>query len=144
MRPKSWSPFGTAEGSESLRRASGTTAERLDVAPGAPSAARQLRLRRRRTGATLAVAAAFLALPSAASAAAVGLGTAGSFSTLGGSTVTNTGPTTMPGDLGVTPGTAITGFPPGVFGGTLHANDAAAQQAQSDVGIAYDDAARRP
>jgi hypothetical protein len=85
-----------------------------------------------------------LALPSAASAASVGLGTAGSFSVLGGSAVTNTGPTIMPGDLGVTPGTAISGFPAGTFGGTLHANDAVAQQAKSDAILAYDDAAGRP
>ena len=66
------------------------------------------------------------------------LGTANTYAVLGGSTVTNTGPTLLSGDLGVWPGSAITGFPPGVvINGTIHAGDAAAQQAQSDVTIAY-------
>lgn len=85
-----------------------------------------------------------LALPSAASAARVGLGTAGSFSVLGGSSVANTGPTVMPGDLGVDPSAAVTGFPPGTVGGTIHAADAVATQAQSDLVIGYDDATARP
>jgi hypothetical protein len=66
------------------------------------------------------------------------LGVAASFLVLGGSTVTNTGPTTIMGDLGVAPGLAITGFPPGlVVGGATHAGDATALQAQSDVTAAY-------
>jgi hypothetical protein len=78
-----------------------------------------------------------------AGGATVGLGTAGTYSVLGGQTVTNTGPSTLGGDLGVSPGTAITGFPPGTVGGATHAGDAAAAQAQSDLVIAYDDAAGR-
>ena len=73
----------------------------------------------------------------------VGLGTALTYSVLGGQTVTNTGPTTLSGDLGASPGTAITGFPPGIVSGTTHAGDAAGAQAQSDLVIAYDDAAGR-
>src|SRR5690348_15856965 len=53
---------------------------------------------------------------------AVRLGTADSFTVLGGSTVTNTGPSVISGDLGLSPGTAVTAFPPGtVTNGTIHA-----------------------
>lgn len=65
------------------------------------------------------------------------LGTAQQFAVLGGSTVTNTGPTMVTGDLGVWPGTAITGFPPGIVLGAIHNSDAVAQQAQADVTTAY-------
>ncbi len=76
---------------------------------------------------------------------AVALGTAESFAVLGGSTVTNTGPTVVSGNLGVSPGSAVTGFPPGsvVPPGTIHIADAVALQAQSDVVIAYNDLAGR-
>src|SRR5215210_6812072 len=71
-------------------------------------------------------------------ALAQSLGTAASFAVLGGSTVTNTGPSIIAGDLGVSPGSAVTGFPPGiVIGGTIHAADAVALQAQNDVTTAY-------
>lgn len=74
----------------------------------------------------------------------VGLGTAGSFAVLAGTTVTNTGPSTVFGDLGVSPGTAVTGFPPGqVIGGVIHSADAVALQAQDDLTTAYNDAAGR-
>ena len=66
------------------------------------------------------------------------LGSAKSFAVLGASTVTNTGSSTIQGDLGVYAGTAVTGFPPGlVIGGTIHAADAAAGNAQNDVLTAY-------
>jgi hypothetical protein len=66
------------------------------------------------------------------------LGTAQPFAVLAGSAVTNTGPTVIAGDLGVWPGSAITGFPPGlVTGGTTHTTDAVAMQAQLDVTTAY-------
>ena len=73
----------------------------------------------------------------------VGLGTAAAFTVLGGSAVTNTGPSTLWGELGVSPGTSITGFPPGLAGGATHQADAVALQAQADVTTAYDDAAGR-
>ena len=73
----------------------------------------------------------------------VGLGTAADFAVLAGSTVTNTGPTTVKGNLGVSPGTAVTGFPPGTLDGQFHVADAVAAQAQSDLTTAYNDAAGR-
>ncbi|HUR17792.1 MAG TPA: ice-binding family protein [Acidimicrobiales bacterium] len=79
-----------------------------------------------------------------AAEAPVGLGTAGSFTVLAASTVTNTGPSVITGDLGVSPGSAVVGFPPGVVNsGAIHAADAVAAQAQADVTTAYNDAAGR-
>jgi len=69
------------------------------------------------------------------------LGTAASFAVLAGSTATNTGDTVVTGDLGVWPGIAVTGFPPGIVTGTIYEADAIAQQAQSDLTTAYDDLA---
>ncbi|MFN0149632.1 MAG: ice-binding family protein [bacterium] len=65
------------------------------------------------------------------------LGSATSFAVLGSSAVTNTNPTVLNGDLGVWPGDAITGFPPGVVNGTTYLDEAVAMQAQSDVTVAY-------
>jgi hypothetical protein len=74
----------------------------------------------------------------------VTLGSAGTFSVLAASTVTNTGPTAVNGDLGVSPGTAVTGFPPGqVAAGAIHSADGPAGLAQGDLTVAYNDAAGR-
>ncbi|MBE3039419.1 MAG: DUF3494 domain-containing protein, partial [Chloroflexi bacterium] len=61
------------------------------------------------------------------------------FAVLGGSTVTNTGPTLITGNLGVSPGSAVTGFPPGIFvgGGAVYSGGAVAAQAQTDLTAAY-------
>jgi len=76
--------------------------------------------------------------------AAVNLGTAASFAVLAGSTVTNTGPSLISGDLGVSPGSAVTGFPPGnVSNGTINTASAVAAQAQDDLTTAYNDTASR-
>ncbi len=83
--------------------------------------------------------------PSGAAQPSVGLGTATSFAVLGGSTVTNTGASVISGDVGVSPGSAVTGFPPGVVtNGTIHRADAVAAQAQADLTTGYNEAAGQP
>jgi Ice-binding-like/Bacterial Ig-like domain len=67
----------------------------------------------------------------------------GGFSVLAGSTVTNTGSTTITGSVGIFPGTAITGFPPGLASGTIDLADSAAAQAQAALTAGYLDAAGR-
>jgi hypothetical protein len=73
----------------------------------------------------------------------IDLGTASNFSVLGGTTVTNSGNSVLAGSVGVSPGTAITGFPPGsaatIEGGTL-----VAANAQAALTAAYLDALNRP
>ena len=95
-----------------------------------------------RNRASLLIAVVFATLLCDASSAsaqiAPSLGSAQSFAVLGGSTVTNTGASTITGDLGVSPGAAVTGFPPGlVVSGTIHAADAVALAAQNSVTTAY-------
>jgi hypothetical protein len=90
----------------------------------------------------LAVAVGIAAVLCGASQAwaqtAPSLGAAQSFAVAAGSTVTNTGPTVVTGDLGLSPGTAVTGFPPGlVIAGTIHAANAVALAAQNSITTAY-------
>jgi type VI secretion system secreted protein VgrG len=59
--------------------------------------------------------------------------------------VTNTGATNVNGNVGTSPGSSVTGFPPGVItGGAIHANDAVAMQAQNDLTTAYNAGAATP
>jgi hypothetical protein len=69
-----------------------------------------------------------------------GLGGAGPFAVLAGTTVTNTGPSVIAGELGVAPGSAVTGFPPGISG-VQHRADAVATTAQTNLTAAYVNAA---
>jgi hypothetical protein len=62
---------------------------------------------------------------------------------LAGSGVTSTGFTIVNGDLGLSPGSSLIGFPPGIVNGTKHINDPTANQAKSDLTAAYNDAAGR-
>ena len=84
----------------------------------------------------LAVALLLTRADVALAASVVDLRTASSFAVLGGSTVTNTGNTFVTGDLGVSPGTSVTGFPPGIVVGTIQTAMVAAS-AQFDSAIAY-------
>jgi hypothetical protein len=96
-------------------------------------------------GIALVVGLACVVASVAAQASPVGLGTAQSFVVLAGSTVTNTGPSVLNGDLGLAPGTSITGFgPPAVVNGATHAADGVAAQAQLDLTTAYNVAASQP
>lgn len=74
-----------------------------------------------------------------AQAASVSLGTASDFAVLGNSAVTNTGLSIITGDLGVSSGSGISGFPPGIVvpPGTIHVADAVAFQAQADNQATY-------
>jgi hypothetical protein len=84
------------------------------------------------------------ASPASAAESPIGLGTVGSFAVLAGTTVTNTGPSVIGGELGVSPGTSVTGFPPGlVVNGTIYANESEAAAAQAALGTAFNDAAGR-
>jgi hypothetical protein len=81
--------------------------------------------------------------PARAAQAPVGLGTATSFAVLAGQTITNTGSTTITGDVGLHPGTATPGWASVTQSGALHVNDAVAAQAKVDLVTAYNDAAGR-
>jgi hypothetical protein len=73
----------------------------------------------------------------------VQLNNAGTYSVLAGTNVVGTGTSSLSGDLGVSPGTSVTGFPPGTVAGTMHDGDAQAAQAETDLVAAYNDAASR-
>lgn len=89
----------------------------------------------------------FALVPAAAASAdtiidgPVNLGTAAPFGVLATSTVTNTGTSVINGDVGLSPGTSITGFPPGIINGVIHQTDVVAGTAQADLTTAYNTAA---
>jgi hypothetical protein len=87
---------------------------------------------------TFGVSAAYAATPT------VDLSTAAAFAVAAGTTVTNTGPSVIGGDIGLSPGTSIVGFPPGLqSSGVTEKTTAVALQAKNDVTTAYLDAAGR-
>jgi hypothetical protein len=75
--------------------------------------------------------------------APVAVGSLKTFAVLGATTVTNTGPTVVQGDLGLSPGSSVVGFPPGIVRGTKHVTDSQAAQAQVDLTAAKADAGGR-
>lgn len=110
-------------------------------------------IRPRRAGGLLVAAAALTvglviapgaSLTAHAADAPVGLGAAETFAVLGGQEVTNTGTTLVSGDVGVNPGSSVTGFGPGIVtNGSIHTTDALSLQAQADLVTAYNDASSR-
>ena len=87
---------------------------------------------------SMGVSAAYAVSPST-----VGLGSADGFAVLAGSGITNTGSSVISGDLGLSPGTSVSGFPPGIVNGTQHVTDTTAASAQTALTSAYLDAAGR-
>ena len=87
-----------------------------------------------------AACATLLVVANAGAQVAVPLGTASTYAVLANSTVTNTGSSVISGNVGVSPGAAVTGFPPGTVAppSAIHSADGSAGTAQSDVAIAYD------
>ncbi len=73
----------------------------------------------------------------------VALGVAGTFAVLAGSAVTNTGPTTLNGNMGTYPGSSVGGFPPGLLNGSQHVASGTSGQGEFDLTVAYNDAAGR-
>ena len=77
------------------------------------------------------------------SQAPVAMASAANLAVLAGSGITNTGATNITGDMGLSPGTSVGGFPPGILNGVLHINNTIANQAKLDLTAAYNDAAGR-
>jgi hypothetical protein len=73
----------------------------------------------------------------------VSMAGASELAVLAGTTITSTGATNITGNIGLSPGSAIGGFPPGILNGNQHINDATSNQAKLDLTAAYNDAAGR-
>ena len=92
----------------------------------------------------LALGLALVGASAASAATDPGLGSAGSFAVLAYSTVTNTGPSVISGDIGLSPGTAVEGFPPGTqIAGAAYTAEAVALGARADTSTAYTNAANQ-
>src|SRR3979411_862344 len=98
-------------------------------------------MRRPVLSACLAVLLLLLGPATALAATQPRLGTATSFAVLAGAGITNTGTTTITGDVGTFPTTSETGFASVTIAGTNHAGDAVTQGAKNDLVTAYTDAA---
>lgn len=96
-------------------------------------------------GVALTTAVTMTMLGTVASAqTTINLGTADSYAVIAGAEITNTGPSTINGDIGLSPGTAITDMDQATVNGTTNATNEAAQQAQADLTIAYNQAKSQP
>ncbi len=71
------------------------------------------------------------------------LGLARTYAMFGGSALTNTGSSVLTGNIGIFPGTSVTGFPPGTFSGQEHVADSAASAAKAQAQAAYTEMAAR-
>jgi hypothetical protein len=114
-------------------------------APAAPASSAQSQLPQNQSSARyLALQVpAKMCPPESAALNDVPLASAGSFAVLGGSAVTSAGLTVLRGNLGVSPGTSITGFGPGIDDGITYAGGPVAAQAQADLATAYNSVVAR-
>lgn len=67
----------------------------------------------------------------------VNLGSASSYAIIAYATITSTGPSSVVGEMGLSPGTSITGFPPATCSGAQQAANGAAAAALADANTAY-------
>lgn len=73
----------------------------------------------------------------------IALGSSPNIVLIAGSSITSAGATNVMGDIALSPGSSIGGFPPGILVGTQHINDNIANQSKLDLTAAYNDAAGR-
>ena len=74
----------------------------------------------------------------------INLGSAGAYGIMATAAITNTGFTTINGDVSLSPGTSMTGFPPGIVNGGIHINDLVSAQARADLLVAFNQAKALP